>query len=59
MKAKEKESMIYNIEFTTTLEIEADNEDKAIEIATRQLENEIKEDGLNQFYIYVNNKLYN
>lgn len=59
MKAKEKESMIYRIEFTTTLEIEADNEDKAIEIATTQLENEIKEDGLNQFYIYVNNKPYN
>ena len=49
----------YTIEFTTTITVCADNEDKAIEIATRQLENEIKEDGLNQFYVYVNDESYN
>ena len=51
--------MTYNVEFTTTLEVDADNKEEAIEIATKRLEDEVQEDGLNQFYVYVNNECYN
>lgn len=49
----------YTVEFTTTITVCADSEDKAVEVATRQLEDEVESDGLNQFYVYVNDKSYN
>ncbi len=48
----------YNVEFTTTITVEANDEDDAVEIATRELEDEIKTEGSQQFYVYVDGRSY-
>ena len=46
----------YNVEFTTTITVEANDEDKAVEIATKELEKIIETEGASQFYVYINGK---
>lgn len=50
--------MTYSIEFTTTVEVEADDEDEAVAEAIREI---APDDTINvhQFYIYCNGKGYN
>lgn len=49
----------YNVEFTTTLTVEAQSQSEAVETATRQLEEEMQTEGVQQFYVYVDHHPYN
>lgn len=46
----------YNVEFTTTITIEANSEDEAVELATKMVEEEMETEGASQFYVYVNGR---
>ena len=46
----------YNVEFTTTITVEANSEEEAVELATKILEEETETEGVSQFYVYVNGR---
>lgn len=48
----------FSVEFTTTIDVEARDEDEAMELATKELEDSIAADGTGMFYSYVNGKNY-
>ena len=48
----------FSVEFTTTIDVEAKDEDEAVELATKELEDSIAADGTEMFYSYVNGENY-
>lgn len=51
--------MTYNVEFTATITVEAEDEDNAVDLAVAELADDNGNVALSDFYIYVDGNLIN